>query len=68
MVKFLVRLALIAAVVFAVASLTGERLLVVDSYLAAFGAALALAIVNAVVKPVVKLLTLPLTILTLGFF
>lgn len=33
-----------------------------------FGAALLLGIVNAVVRPLVILLTLPLTILTLGLF
>jgi putative membrane protein len=33
-----------------------------------FGAALVLGIVNAVVRPIVILLTLPLTIVTLGLF
>lgn len=38
------------------------------SYLGPIMCALALALVNAIVKPVVKLLSLPLTILTLGVF
>ena len=33
-----------------------------------FGAALALGIVNAIVRPIVVVLTLPVTILTLGLF
>jgi putative membrane protein len=33
-----------------------------------FGAALLLGLVNAVVRPLVVLLTLPITLLTLGFF
>lgn len=40
----------------------------VDSFGAALVAALILGLVNAVIRPVVILLTLPLTVLTLGLF
>ena len=38
------------------------------SYLGPIFCALALALVNAIVRPLVELLSLPLTIVTLGFF
>lgn len=40
----------------------------VDSYLTAIVVALVLGIVNAIIKPVLMILTLPITILTLGLF
>jgi putative membrane protein len=40
----------------------------VTSFLAALGAALVLGLVNAVIRPLLVLLTLPVTILTLGLF
>jgi putative membrane protein len=40
----------------------------VDNILAAFVAAAVLGVINAVLRPVLILLTLPITILTLGFF
>jgi putative membrane protein len=40
----------------------------VASVMAAFWGALMISVVNAIVKPVVSLLTLPLTLLTLGLF
>jgi len=40
----------------------------VDSFLAAAIAALVLGLVNALVRPILVLLTLPVTILTLGLF
>jgi len=40
----------------------------VQSVYAAFFAAIVLALVNSLIRPVLQLLTLPLTILTLGFF
>ncbi|MBY0309571.1 phage holin family protein [Patescibacteria group bacterium] len=40
----------------------------VESYLGAIIAALVLGLLNALVRPLVVLLTLPLTILTLGLF
>jgi putative membrane protein len=40
----------------------------VTSFLAAMGAALILGLLNAVVRPVLVVLTLPVTVLTLGLF
>lgn len=40
----------------------------VKNFLTAVGVAIVLAIVNTLVKPLIILLTLPLTILTLGLF
>ncbi|MDQ8021141.1 MAG: phage holin family protein [Moraxellaceae bacterium] len=40
----------------------------VESYLAALAAALLLGLVNALIRPILILLTLPITILTLGIF
>ena len=40
----------------------------VDSYLTAVVVALVLALLNFIVKPILVLLTLPVTILTLGLF
>ena len=41
---------------------------VIDSIPAAAVAAIVMGLVNAIVKPIITLLTLPLTILTLGLF
>ncbi|MDX2021410.1 MAG: phage holin family protein [Deltaproteobacteria bacterium] len=58
-------------VVTAVALLVAQKL-VGGIYVAGFGAlavaALVLGLVNAIIKPVMQLLSLPLTILTLGIF
>ncbi len=68
-VKFLLRMAVSAAAIFGVAYLSGGWLLQVDSFWpAAVIAAVALGLVNAIVKPIVSLLSLPITILTLGLF
>jgi putative membrane protein len=40
----------------------------VDSFLAALLAALALGLINTLIRPVLILLTLPVTVLTLGLF
>lgn len=40
----------------------------VENYVSAFIAAAALALVNAVIKPILVVLTIPITILTLGLF
>jgi putative membrane protein len=40
----------------------------VDSFLAAVVAALALGLANALIRPILVLLTLPVTIVTLGLF
>lgn len=67
--RFLVRLSISAIAIFGVAYLSGGWLLQVDEFWpSAVIAALVLALVNAVVKPIVRLLSLPVTILTLGLF
>lgn len=66
--KFLIRMLLSALVLFGVAYLSHDALLRVDSFTAAFFAAVVFAVVNAVLKPIVKLLALPLTIVTFGLF
>lgn len=67
--KFLVRMLISAAAIFGVAYLSNQWLLQVDEFWPdAVLAALVLAIVNAVVKPIVHILSLPVTILTLGLF
>lgn len=40
----------------------------VNGYMAAFVAALAIGVINAVIKPILFVLTLPITIVTLGIF
>ena len=40
----------------------------VDNYFSALMVAIVLAFLNAIVKPVLTILTIPITILTLGFF
>jgi putative membrane protein len=66
--KFVLRMVVSAAVIFGVAYLSGGWLLEVDSFVAALWAAVVLSVVNAFVRPVVKLLSLPITVLTLGLF
>ncbi len=64
--KFLIRLVLTGGIAFALAHfLPGIH---IDTFWTAIVVALVLAILNAIVKPILILLTLPLTILTLGLF
>ncbi len=64
--KFIIRLLLNAlAVVILAKILPGVE---VDSYLTALIVAVVLAILNVLVKPLLIILTLPVTILTLGLF
>lgn len=67
-VKFILRMLVGAAVIFGVAYLSGGWLLQVEGFVAALWAAVVLAVVNAFVRPVVKILSLPITIVTLGLF
>lgn len=53
------------AIVFAAAIVPGIE---IRGFLPALGAGLVLGLVNAVVRPILLLLTLPLTLLTLGLF
>lgn len=66
--KILIRLVISAAVIFGVAYFSDGSLLTVDGWQAAGWAALVLGLVNLIIKPLVKLLTLPVTIFTLGLF
>jgi len=64
---FLFRL-LINMVAILIISYLFPRLIKVDGFWAALIAALLLGIVNAILRPILVLLTLPITILTLGLF
>ncbi len=66
MILFLVRLVLNALLLMLTAYLIPG--ISVDSFGTAVIAALVIAIVNALVRPLVELLSLPVTILTLGLF
>jgi putative membrane protein len=62
----LIRLAVTTLAVFLAAKfIPGIR---VDSWTTAFIAALVLGVINLVVRPILSILTLPITILTLGLF
>lgn len=64
--NFILRLLVTAAVAFGLAEvLPGVR---VDTYWTAIVFALVLALLNFIVKPILIILTLPVTILTLGLF
>ena len=64
--KFILRILIIAAVSFGLAKvLSGIH---VDDFWTALIFAVVLAILNTFIKPLVTLLTLPVTILTLGLF
>ena len=64
--NFLLRILITALVAFGLAHvLTGIR---VDTYWTALVFALILAVLNVLVKPILILLTLPLTLITLGLF
>src|SRR6266700_5883169 len=63
---FLIRVLVNAlAIIFAAAILPGIQ---VDSFVSALGAGLVLGLVNAFVRPILLILTLPITLLTLGLF
>ena len=64
--NFILRLLVTALVAFALAQLLNG--IHVDNYWKALVFALVLAILNVLVKPILIILTLPLTIVTLGLF
>ena len=66
MIAFLAHLLITAALLLLVANLV--RGVQVEGWGPAFLGAIALGVVNAFVRPVMVLLTLPLTVLTLGLF
>lgn len=64
--RFILKLVVSAFAVLVVANvLPGVK---VDSYVSALMVAVALAFLNSIVKPVLTLLTIPITVFTLGFF
>jgi len=64
--RFLIRILVIAAVSFGLAHVL--RSIHIDTFWTAFVFAVVLAILNIFVKPLLILLTLPVTIITLGLF
>jgi putative membrane protein len=67
LMKLIIRLLINMVAILAIAYLF-PSLVWVDSLWSALGAAFLLGIVNAVIRPVFILLTLPLTLITLGLF
>ncbi|HOJ26991.1 MAG TPA: phage holin family protein [Candidatus Saccharicenans sp.] len=64
---FIVRL-IINMVAVLIISYLFPKMIHVDGFLAALVAAFLLGIVNSIIKPILVLLTLPITVLTLGLF
>ena len=65
--RFLIRLSINMVTILIIAYLF-PSLVRVDSWVSALGAAFLLGIVNAIIRPIFILLTLPLTLVTLGLF
>ncbi len=64
--NFILRILFIAAIAYVLSMiLTGVQ---IDNYITAIIFALVLAVLNAIVKPILIILTLPITIITLGLF
>lgn len=63
---FLIRVLINAVAIYVVAAVVPG--LEVSGVLAAIGAGLVLGLVNAIVRPILVVLTLPVTLLTLGLF
>jgi putative membrane protein len=65
--KFIIRLLITALVAYGLSIILRPHI-VIDSFATAFIFVIVLGILNAIVKPILILLTLPITILTLGIF
>ena len=65
--KFIIRL-LVTALVAYVLSMILKPHIVIDSYSTALIFVVVLGLLNAIIKPILIILTLPITILTLGIF
>ncbi len=65
--KFIIRLLITAAVAYGLSMILTPHVRI-NSFVTALIFALVLAILNAIVKPILVILTLPITILTLGIF
>ena len=66
MVKLLVHWAISALFLYVLSFLF--RGIVIDSALAAIIAAIVLGLINATIKPILQIISLPITVLTLGIF
>jgi len=67
--RFILSMLISAAAIFGIAYVSeGALLAPMEFWPTAVLAAIALAATNAVIKPILKLLTLPITLLTLGLF
>jgi putative membrane protein len=65
--KFIIRLLITAAVAYVLSMILTPHIRI-DSYLTALIFSLVLAFLNAILKPILVILTLPITIFTLGIF
>lgn len=65
--SFIIRLLITAAVAYGLSMILEPHILI-DSYSTALIFVLVLGILNAIIKPILVILTLPITILTLGLF
>ena len=65
--KFIIRLLITAAVAYGLSMILTPHIKI-DNYFTALCFAFVLAFLNAVVKPILIILTLPITILSLGIF
>ncbi|MEO6288733.1 MAG: phage holin family protein, partial [Ginsengibacter sp.] len=65
--KFIIRLVITAAVAYGLSMILTPHVRI-DSFVTALIFAFVLALLNAIVKPILVILTLPITILTLGIF
>jgi putative membrane protein len=65
--KWLIGILINAVLFMAIAGYFSESF-VLDGFTAALGASFILSIINIIVRPILVILTLPVTILTLGFF
>lgn len=65
--KFIVRLLVTAVIAYGLSMILKPHI-VIDSYSTALVFVIVLGLLNAIIKPILILLTLPVTILTLGIF
>jgi len=63
---YIIQIMILAVSIYLVGKLT--RLFIVEDFVTAIFSALLLALINMIIRPVLILLTLPITIITLGLF
>ena len=66
--NFIVRILISTFAVLATSYLLPERMVHVDGFVTALVVALVLAFLNSIVKPILIILTIPVTVATLGIF